>query len=94
MLGTKTSGLHQRGYNKAKQASKGTMYSSGLISHRNPWFQYWVVPTACIPGIPAQAYGPLSRPRSRGATVSDTTQSGPQQYGLFSNNPWAFKGSF
>lgn len=37
------------------------------------------MPASCIPGIPDKTYGPLSRSWSGGATVSEATQSGPQQ---------------
>ena len=38
--------IHCSRATKAKQASRGTMHSLGLNSHRNPWCQYRVMPTS------------------------------------------------
>ena len=41
-----------------------------------------VLRSAChlLAGVPVENYKPPSRPRCCGATVSDATQSGPQDY--------------
>ena len=64
------------GLQKTKQASKDTMYSSGLISHGNSQWQYQVMPAMCIPSILVETY---RQGLAHMGLQSHTTQSGPQE---------------